>query len=340
MKRLATFLMMILGCLDILATPFDIRILNTVKTSSSDESRSLLIDHKGQLWFGTTSGLKRFDGYGTTTYRSDAISPNILPNNTVLSLTEDLKEQIWIGTRNGLACMDKRKGTFHTYHLPANNQKIIYTLFTSKDGTVWIGTDGGLTRYTPFTNSFYTYNSTNTFAIEANGKKKRLDNYSIKSIVEDKDGALYLGTWEHGIYRLDPKRKQMFHYGKEHGLSSAYSLCLDSKGQLWVGTWGHGIICLTNPKSPQTLGIIKFPQEGAYSIITKIIEDPRTHTIWASSREGISIIHENNLQEGFLHYPVLTDSQNEVTPQNVWDMATDKIGNIWILTLNKGIIHH
>ena len=339
MKRLATFLIMILGCLDILATPLDIRILNSVKTSSSDESRSLLIDHKGQLWFGTTSGLKRFDGYGTTTYRSDAISPNILPNNTVLSLTEDLKEQIWIGTRNGLACMDKRKGTFHTYHLPANNQKIIYTLFTSKDGTVWIGTDGGLTRYTPFTNSFYTYNSTNTFAIEANGKKKRLDNYSIKSIVEDKDGALYLGTWEHGIYRLDPKRKLMFHYGKEHGLSSAYSLCLDSKGQLWVGTWGHGIICLTNPKSPKNLGIIKFPQEGVYSIITKIIEDPQTHTIWASSREGISIIHENNLQEGLLHYPVLTDSQNEVTPQNVWDMATDKIGNIWILTLNKGIIH-
>lgn len=83
MKLLATFLIMILGCLDILATPLDIRILNSVKTSSSDESRSLLIDHKGQLWFGTTSGLKRFDGYGITTYRSDAISPNILPNNTV-----------------------------------------------------------------------------------------------------------------------------------------------------------------------------------------------------------------------------------------------------------------
>ncbi len=340
MKRLTTFLMvLLLGCLELLAAPIDIRILSTVKTSSSDESRCMLIDHKGLLWFGTTSGLKRFDGYGIKTYRSDASSPNVLPNNTVLALTEDHQEQVWIGTRNGLVCMDKRKGTFHTYHLPANNQKIIYTLFTSKDGTVWIGTDGGLTRYIPSTHNFYTYNSANTFAIEPNGKKKRVDNYSIKSIVEDKDGTLYLGTWEHGIYRLDPKRKTMYHYGKELGLSSAYSLCLDSKGQLWVGTWGHGVICLTHPRNQKSPGIIRFAQEGAYSIITKIIEDPLTHTIWASSREGVSIIHENNLQEGFLHYPDLTDSQNEVIPQNVWDMATDKRGNIWLLTLNKGIMH-
>lgn len=127
MKRLATFLMMILGCLDFLATPLDIRILSTVKTSSSDESRSLLIDHKGQLWFGTTSGLKRFDGYGVTTYRSDAISPNILPNNTVLSLTEDLKEQIWIGTRNGLVCMDKRKAHSIPTIYPPTTRKL-YTL--------------------------------------------------------------------------------------------------------------------------------------------------------------------------------------------------------------------
>lgn len=339
MKCLATFLLIILGCLDIQAVPLDIRILSTVKTSSSDESRCLLIDYKGQLWFGTTSGLKRFDGYGITTYRSDAISPHILPNNSVLSLTEDRQERMWIGTRNGIGCMDKRKGTFQTFHLPTNNQKIIYTLFTSKDGTVWIGTDGGLTRYTPSTNSFYTYNSTNTFAIETNGKKKRLDNYSVKSIVEDKDGTLYLGTWEHGIYRLDSKRKTMYHYGKEHGLSSAYSLCLDSKGKLWVGTWGHGIVCLTQPRNQKNPGITRFPQEGAYSIITKIIEDPRTQTIWASSREGISIIHENKLQVGFQHHPVLKDSQNEVMPQNVWDMTTDKHGNIWILTLNKGILH-
>ena len=79
MKRLATFLMMILGCLDILATPFDIRILNTVKTSSSDESRSLLIDHKGQLWFGTTSGLKRFDGYGITPIGVMPYHPTFFP---------------------------------------------------------------------------------------------------------------------------------------------------------------------------------------------------------------------------------------------------------------------
>ena len=103
--------------LSVNATPYNIRVLNTINPSASVEQKCMLIDSQGLLWMGTNSGIKSYDGYRFTSYRSDAQTPNILPNNSVLSMTEDRENNIWIGTRNGLVCMDKKTGRFTTYHL-------------------------------------------------------------------------------------------------------------------------------------------------------------------------------------------------------------------------------
>lgn len=128
---------------NILATPYSYRLLNAVYPSASEEQRCLLIDKEGLIWIGSDGGIKSYDGYHFKTYRSDATSPNILPSNTVLSLTEGKDDVLWIGTRNGLVSMDKRTGKFTTHNLPGTDNRIIYSLFTSHDGKIWIGTDGG-----------------------------------------------------------------------------------------------------------------------------------------------------------------------------------------------------
>ena len=65
------------------------RVVTSFRPSQSDEMRCLLFDNGGLLWIGSSSGLKSWDGYDMTTYRSTAFSPGILPNNTVISITED-----------------------------------------------------------------------------------------------------------------------------------------------------------------------------------------------------------------------------------------------------------
>ena len=174
------------------ATPIDINAFD------SDESGELMIDSKGLMWIASSAGLIDYDGYKFKTYKSDAYTPGILPNNAIVSITEDKDNNIWIGTRDGLAKMNRRTGQFKTYHLKQNNQRIIWTLFTSADGTVWIGTDGGLTRYDKESDSFYTY-----------GMKR---GYSVKAITEDKRGYLYIGTWRNGLMRLHPDRKTCDRY--------------------------------------------------------------------------------------------------------------------------------
>src|SRR5574344_299371 len=174
------------------------RLVNTLKNSSSDESRCLYFDHNVQMWIGTSSGLKSFDGYSIHTFKSTVSSPGFLPHNTVLSITEDFHDGLWVGTRNGLVRIDRR--TWKTKRYPTLNHDswIIYTLFTSRDGTVWMGNDAGLSRYVPEKDAFYNYAGRRTWMTDRDGRKRRLGNYSVKSITEDADGNIYVGTWMSG----------------------------------------------------------------------------------------------------------------------------------------------
>lgn len=238
MRQIYILLLFILFGLPSQAQVFPFRNLVSFTLSANEENNCMFFDKEGMLWVGTNSGVKSYDGYTVKTYKSDIYSPGILPNNIVRSITEDHDNNLWLGTRNGLVRMNRRTGSFKTFLLPSESQRIIYTLFTSKDGTVWIGTDGGLSYFNPKDESFYTYNNKNTWLVDSNGKKTKMGGYSVKAIVEDKNGDLLIGTWSSGLLRLHRGSHTFLRYPVLSDMNSAYSLFFDSKQRLWVGTWG------------------------------------------------------------------------------------------------------
>jgi signal transduction histidine kinase/ligand-binding sensor domain-containing protein/DNA-binding NarL/FixJ family response regulator len=287
------------------------------------------------MWLGTNSGLKVYDGYTVKTYKSDAFSPSILPNNQIRCIAEDHHNCLWIGTCNGLVKMDKKTGKFHTYYLPQDNQRIIYTIYCSHDGRIWIGTDGGLSYYSPRTNQFYTYNYKNTFLVQAGRKKIKITNYSVKSITEDGKGNLFLGTWRHGLIRFRPGNHQFYQYPNLNAQNSAYSLHFDQWHRLWIGTWGYGIIRLDKPEDYNNPHIHQYPYRTNYfDTFYKIISGPNHNTLWACSREGISILSLTIPNAKWQHY-TFADG-NSLNFSN--DIIKDNFGNIWIGTLNHGLI--
>ena len=111
-----------------------LRSFPPILLSPSENAFCMMFDHRGVLWIGTNNGLKSYDGDQVRTYRSDAYSPHLLPNNTVRSLAEDKHDRLWVGTRNGLQRFDLRTGQVTTFHLPDENQRIIYTLYVDPQG--------------------------------------------------------------------------------------------------------------------------------------------------------------------------------------------------------------
>ena len=325
--------------LSVNATPYNIRVLNTINPPASVEQKCMLIDSQGLLWMGTNSGIKSYDGYRFTSYRSDAQTPNILPNNSVLSMTEDRENNIWIGTRNGLVCMDKETGRFTTYHLKGERTREIYALHTSMDGTLWIGTDEGITLCNPKTRQFRNLDKTNTTMVEPNGKRHPMGHLNAKSFTEDSHGNVYVGTWSNSLYRIDRSRKVMHRY-EMSTKAKTYMLKLDAHGRLWISTWGEGIKCLTNPSDFRKPGYTDlFDGNKNYAINYRIIHDPITHTVWACSRYGIGVLDEKNINAGFTYYDSVNDTENSYRLRNVNDICTDGKGNIWALTANNGIYH-
>lgn len=334
--RLVILLSILLYILPSHAQP---RLLNAVYPSPSEEQRCLLIDRQGLIWIGSNAGIKSYDGYGFKYYRSNATTPNILPSNNVLCMTEGNDDVLWIGTRNGLASMDKRTGQFTTHILPGTNKRIIYSLFTSHDGKIWIGTDGGVTCYLPQEKAFYYYSAKNTTVIEGNGKKHRLtENIQAKSFTEDKAGNIYIGTWSEHLYRLDTKRNIMFQYDipKANDSGNTYMVKMDYEGRLWICTWGNGIKCMTRPLNLKDPGLIDlYRGDKEFYIHYNIVEDTISHTLWVCARNGYGIIPSDHIEKGFTYYKSIDDH----LIINVTDVQTDGRGNIWLLTMNNGLYH-
>ena len=308
------------------------RLVNTIHLSPADECRWMMFDHGGLMWLGTSSGLKSWDGYDFQNFRSTAFSPGILPNNTVLSITEDNNKILWLGTRNGLARFDMKTRSFNTLFIEGDSYRTIYTLYTSTDGTVWIGTDGGLTRYDEKTHKFDTYTEKNSIYLDSDGKKSADRHISVKSIIDDGHGNLYLGTWSDGVLIFNPKKRTFQRYEKINNFNSAYSLYLDSKGRLWIGSWSEGLQMIPNPEQGPRAEHLNIPinATGFYTFY-KIIEDPISHKIWASSREGICLIDPITLQANCYTYA-------GTNPIGLcYNLNIDNMGNIWAATFSGHI---
>lgn len=112
-----------------------------------DSINSILIDSRGNQWYGTNKGLSR---HSSTEAKEgwDISLTDELPDRHVTSLAEDAHGNIWIGTRGGLVLLgpDLQKITVWTTEkgLPS---EVINDIFICKDQSVWIGTDLGASHF-------------------------------------------------------------------------------------------------------------------------------------------------------------------------------------------------
>ena len=317
------------------AQDFPFRYLPPITIAPTEEASCMLFDKEGMMWVGTNAGVKSYDGYHVKTYKTNAYQPGILPNNTIRSIAEDHQDNLWLGTRNGLVRMNKRTGKFKTFFLPDESQRIIYTLFVSKDGTLWIGTDGGLSYFNSKTETFYTYNNKNAWLIDENGSRKKMPGYSVKAIIEDRNGDLLIGTWSSGLMRFRRGGNTFYRYPQLNATNSAYSLFLDKHNHLWVGTWGYGVMRLDNPGNVRQPEMHQYPYSTShFDTFYKIVHDPVTKTLWACTREGACYLEEDMPNAEWKGFTSI--GNNPLNFNN--DIATDGKGNIWLCTQNNGIL--
>ena len=214
--------------------------ISTLDGLPTDEVQKIYQDKEGFLWFATRYGFCKYDGYQITVYKSSLNTPGLLTSNNIYCFADDNDGFLWIGTQEGLNTLNKKTGEIRQYTAPAIPNNAVSCLLVTRENEVWIGTDSGLCRYVAEKDSFVMYDGKSTDGI--------FPAASIKSLFEDSDGDLWVGTWSSGLFRYSRKEDKFYAYPKINERNSAHVIYQDSNRKMWVGGWDCGLFLLNHPK--------------------------------------------------------------------------------------------
>jgi len=238
----------------------------------------ILVSKDGTLWVGTQNGLNRYDPGRSAFVRYMAgKGPDALGSNVVLALSEAPDGKLWIGTSGGgVSELDPATGKFRTY--TGSDRTVVPAVVADKDGVVWLGTSEGLYRFVPSKQEFEPlFEEQQAVVITAllldrsgtlwigtkeqglhrySAKEKKLSSFAadtdpqtladneVRSIFEDRDGQLWVGTAS-ALHRAVAGGKfERILPDLEDPRSlprpPVEAIFQDKAGAIWVGTFGGG----------------------------------------------------------------------------------------------------
>ncbi|MFR4003309.1 MAG: two-component regulator propeller domain-containing protein [Romboutsia timonensis] len=235
---------------------YNVKHLN--KTSKdypiSDNNINDVVGIDNKIFIATKNGLNEVD--------KDLKTINIyntedgICNNNITALFADSKKNVWIGTANGISVLNTNTNEIIDITDILTNHNIedqyIKVIYEDSKGNYWVGCfiDGGLVKIDPNKRTIENYRNKKE-------DKTSISSNNIRSIVEDKNGNIYIGT-SYGLNKLNESNNTFERYLEKDGLSNntVYGLLVDDNNNLWAST-NLGISKLdTNTMTFETFNII------------------------------------------------------------------------------------
>lgn len=211
--------------------------------------RALLEDREGELWIGTDQGLVRLDSDQSTIEDPvDGIAGAAeFRHRMVTCLLEDHRGDLWIGTRtaglfrfrrgSGDSESNGRFDRLETFRAQVGDTSVfedlfVRCLFEDEDGRLWVG-----------------FNRMGLAVVDSSRREARhfppqgersegLNSGSVTSILQGREGAVWVSTYGGGFNRLDPTSGSFRRFTEADGLADnvVYGILEDSSGRLWMST--------------------------------------------------------------------------------------------------------
>ena len=235
---------------------YNVKHLN--KTSKdypiSDDNINDIVGIDNKIFIATKNGLNEVD--------KDFKTINIyntedgICNNNITALFADSKKNVWIGTANGISVLNTNTNEIIDITDILTNHNIedqyIKVIYEDSKGNYWVGCfiDGGLVKIDPNKRTIENYRNKKE-------DKTSISSNNIRSIVEDKNRNIYIGT-SYGLNKLNESNNTFERYLEKDGLSNntVYGLLVDDNNNLWAST-NLGISKLdTNTMTFETFNII------------------------------------------------------------------------------------
>ncbi len=273
-----------------------------------DSVLGMVQDASGALWLATDLGIARLDAGGVHVFGTDSG----MPRGTYRGLAADADGNVWIAV-DGAGVARWHAGKFELYGVAQGvPNAAVYAVRVDHTGVLWAGTQGGLAY---FHDGHF---ARDPKAAELDGRRvyslagdrddnlwmsvlglgicrlnarsfdcernlPGLGNQVVRSMHEDREGNLWIGTTDGGAHRIsDSKLATVTGAGESNSVRAVWA---DAQGTLWGATDGSGLVNI----EPRALLPSKY-NTALISPFARSLAGDAEGNLWVGSIEGLSRI--------------------------------------------------
>jgi ligand-binding sensor domain-containing protein/signal transduction histidine kinase/DNA-binding response OmpR family regulator len=319
--------------------------VNVNQGLSHNQIKCFLKDSRGFVWFGTLSGLNRYDGYTIKVFRNTAGDTTSIRNSDINKMFEDPDGRIWISTWTGIDVYDPATETFYhdptvyleRFGIPAGT---INDIRKDRQGNFWfVHNTLGLFKFQPATQTL-----TPLFHKEADTTSIATNH--IASLTDDAVGNLWLVHKNGVVEKADIKTGTVtWRSAALRNLLKSedqkYVITVDNDGDAWIfmSDSNRGIFQFSNGgKTFVHIDDRSSPLRLKTSIVRGIVQDNKG-VIWvATDHGGINLIHKKEQQVTYLFND--PSDEKSLSQNSINTMYKDYEGIIWIGTFKQGVDYY
>jgi signal transduction histidine kinase/ligand-binding sensor domain-containing protein/DNA-binding response OmpR family regulator len=238
-----------------------------------------------------------------------------LPQHSVLAIAQTSNGYLWLGTQEGLVRFDGgRFVVFDKSNTPAIKQNAVYALAATGDGSLWAGTGGGLLQYK--NGAFTRY-----------GKAEGLVDENIQSLLEARDGTLWIGTNGSGVMAYKDGRFSAPAGQRSLSQGRVQSISEGRDGTLWIATNGGASMGLYRLRGNTTTRYTT--ADGLSSDRVNAVVEDSAGTLWVGTAEGLDRLQGSRF--------VRFRDRNGSVDTPVRALLESQTGELWVGTETDGL---
>ena len=213
--------------------------------------------------------------------------------------------------------------------IPGNVNEILHDSI----GFIWMATENGLCRYDGYNFIYYKHEVNDANSLSYN---------HVFSLLEDKNGVIWVGTLGGGLNKFNSKTGKFIRYmhnpNNPKSISSdiVFKVYRDSKKRIWISTLGGGLNLFDPVK--ETFTNYTHSKKDTNSISSNMVSalyEDKAKNLWVGTFDGMNLFIE--AEQRFIHYKNNPLDKYSLSHNQVMEFLEDDKGRFWVATFGGGV---
>ncbi|WP_223233334.1 hybrid sensor histidine kinase/response regulator transcription factor [Chitinophaga sp. CF418] len=306
--------------------------LNVNNGLSHNQVNYIYKDAKGFMWFGTMSGLNRYDGYSFKIFRHNVADSNSLSDDYIMGIYPAPDNRLYIKTRNGDNIYDPVREQFSdaTKWLSRKGLPGYYVNSVAQTGNSW----------------WISYTGGGLYKVDSTGHATKIlvpgaSNIPVADLKKDAHNRLVILYTNGRVEKLDVGTNRIVYRNDRiipmiEKQPAALRFFIDAQDDMWIYMPENdfGVIYL-NPEKGTIRQLSSRNGSLNNDIVNSIVQDDK-NVIWiGTDHGGINLVNKSDFSSRFLLNK--EEDPKSVAENAIYALYKDNFGIVWCGTYKRGI---